>query len=79
MSKILHKPEVEAALSRFVVAKLDCTKPEYKSAKIKREKYKAPFMPYMIFYDSKGNFLKELSFEGKTSKREFLERLKKIK
>jgi thiol:disulfide interchange protein DsbD len=70
--------EVLRALHRFVAVKLDATDPSGENARLKLEVYKAPYWPYIAFYDSHGRRLDALAFQGKPSKEELLARLKEI-
>lgn len=78
MNLIFKDSEVAAELRRFVRAKLDCTTSELVAARLKHDLYQVPYMPYLAFYDGKGNYLKEKSFPGYTDKETFLARLKEI-
>ena len=65
------------ASDRFIKIKLDCTQPSSEGAVIKNKKYNSPYMPYIIFYDGKGN-KSDTEVRGYTSLEEMLEIINKI-
>ncbi len=72
-------PAVSAELSRFVVATVDLTRddtPEY--ARL-QEKYAFPGLPYVVFYDSKGKLISELTVTGFRKPEAFLAILQRVK
>jgi thiol:disulfide interchange protein DsbD len=79
MDKIFANAEVQKELERFVIAKLDCTQSTNSAAIIKRDKYNAPYMPFLLFFDRQGNRLREQEFHGYTDLQTFLAALRSIK
>jgi len=77
-SQIFKNNEFIEASKRFIKIKLDCTQPSNKGAIIKNQKYKSPYMPYIIFYDSKGEKT-SIEVRGYTSLAEMLEIISKIR
>jgi thiol:disulfide interchange protein DsbD len=77
-AQIFKNSEFIAASSRFIKIKLDCTQPSNEGAVIKNKKYNSPYMPYIIFYDSKGE-KSGIEVRGYTSLAEMLETISKIK
>ncbi|MDF1565549.1 MAG: cytochrome c biogenesis protein CcdA [Deltaproteobacteria bacterium] len=72
-------PAVQEELSRFVIATVDLTddeSPEY--ARLK-EKYGFPGLPYIVFYDSKGEQRKDLTVTGFRRPEDFLKILAAVK
>ena len=59
--------------------KLDCSKDDSPYNKLRIERFKSFAMPFMAFFDSKGNYLEDYSIEGYTGPKEFLERARAIK
>ncbi|HHT9133558.1 MAG TPA: protein-disulfide reductase DsbD family protein [Candidatus Avalokitesvara rifleensis] len=74
----INKEVVEEA-KRFVSIKLDCSKDDSPYNKLRIERFKSFAMPFMAFFDSKGNYLEDYSIEGYTGPKEFLERARAIK
>ena len=74
----INKEVVEEA-KRFVAIKLDCSKDDSPYNKLRIERFKSFAMPFMAFFDSKGNYLEDYSIEGYTGPKEFLERARAIK
>jgi len=77
-SDIFKNPDFIEASKNFVKIKLDCTNPSNKGAIIKREKFRSPFMPYIIFYESSGE-LYQKEIQGYTKLAEMLEIIKLVK
>jgi thiol:disulfide interchange protein DsbD len=74
---VFRDPEVLAAMGRFVAIKVDTTDNSNPLTKMRFERYKAQNLPFLTFYDSRGNHLPEKSV-GKVDKEEFLEILSTI-
>jgi thiol:disulfide interchange protein DsbD len=70
--------EVVREAARFVAVKVDITSDEA-AQRLKRERYDSAFVPFIAFYDSKGEYLPEKSFTRKPTTEEFLARLKEIR
>ena len=64
-------------LKRFVCVKIDVTKDEH-AQKLKTDRYKSFNVPYMAFYDSAGNYLRDLDVRKKPTTEELLKTLKEI-
>ena len=77
-SDIFKNPDFIEASKNFVKIKLDCTNSSNKGAIIKREKFRSPFMPYIIFYESSGE-LYQKEIQGYTKLAEMLEIIKLVK
>ncbi|HBC74496.1 MAG TPA: hypothetical protein DC017_06505 [Candidatus Wallbacteria bacterium] len=77
-SEIFKNPDFLKAAERFIKIKLDCTDSSGEGASIKNQKYKSPYMPYIIFYDGAGNKT-EFEIRGYASLKEVLEILGRIK
>lgn len=71
--------EVIREAKRFVAIKLDCSKDESPYNKLRMERFKSFAMPFMAFFDSKGNYLEDLSAEGYTGPEKFLKTARGIK
>ncbi len=76
-SQIFKNHQFIDASQRFIKIKLDCTLPSSEGAIIKNQKYNSPYMPYIVFYDAKGNKSEE-EIRGYTSLTEMLEIINKI-
>lgn len=70
-------PDVVREMQRFIRIRLDITSDKRLQA-IKREVYGSTFVPFIAFYDSRGQELPEKAFKGKPTTEEFLARLKEI-
>lgn len=70
--KTFSHPDVQSKLSQFVNIKLDFTKNSDEAERLK-EKYSIVGLPVVIFYDSKGNQLKQKRIEKFVNAEEFLE------
>ncbi len=79
MDKLLKDPEVAAELSRFIVAKLDCTSPDMPGARVKRDVYNAPYMPFLVLFASDGKRRADLDIEGYLGKEDLLARLRAVR
>jgi thiol:disulfide interchange protein DsbD len=77
-SEIFKNPDFLKAAERFIKIKLDCTDSSGEGALIKNQKYKSPYMPYIIFYDGTGNKT-EFEIRGYTSLKEILDILEKVR
>ncbi len=76
-AQIFKNQQFIDASNRFIKIKLDCTQPANEGAIIKNQKYNSPYMPYIIFYDGKGN-KSDAEVRGYTSLDEMLEIINKI-
>jgi thiol:disulfide interchange protein DsbD len=68
---------VKSKLSKFVNVKLDFTKNSDEVERLK-QKYNIVGLPVVLFFDSKGNQLKEKRLEKLVEPKEFLARVEKI-
>ena len=68
---------VVAEARRFVPVKVDITD-DVSAQKLKREVYHSANVPFIAFYDSRGNYLPEKAFATEPTTQEFLARLKEI-
>ena len=73
-----NKEVIEEA-KRFVAIKLDCSEDDSPYNKLRIERFKSFAMPFMAFFDSKGNYLEDYSIEGYTGPKIFLERARAIR
>lgn len=71
-AEVFPDPRVAAALARFVVAKIDCTRPEMPGARYKNEVLKTPAMPYLALFDAAGEPRPDLGHDGYLEVDEFL-------
>ena len=71
-------PAVKSKLSKFVNVKLDLSKNSDEVQRLKK-KYSIVGLPVVLFFDSKGNQLKEKRIEKFVEPEEFLALLDKIK
>ncbi len=56
--------EVIRESQRFVAIKLDSSKEDSPGSRLKIEKFKSYYIPFVAFYDSKGDYLEDRSIEG---------------
>jgi thiol:disulfide interchange protein DsbD len=70
-------PAVKSKLSKFVNVKLDFTRNSDEVERLK-QKYNIVGLPVVLFFDSKGNQLKEKRLEKLVEPKEFLARVEKI-
>ena len=49
---------------RFVAIKMDSSKEDSQGSRLKIEKFKSYYIPFVAFYDSQGNYLENRSIEG---------------
>lgn len=63
---------------RFVTIKLDCSREDSPYTKLRIERFKSFAMPFVAFFDSKGNYLQDKAVEGETSPKEFLNILQQV-
>ncbi|MCZ6601756.1 MAG: thioredoxin family protein [Planctomycetota bacterium] len=75
---VFADPEVIAELESFSRIKVDCTK-DGPGTKIREERFRAKALPFIFFFDGKGNPLPEKRFEKKVGKVEFLRTVRAIK
>ncbi|MCZ6690064.1 MAG: sulfite exporter TauE/SafE family protein [Planctomycetota bacterium] len=76
---VFADPEVMAELESFSRIKVDCTKDGSPGTKIRLERFKAKALPFIFFFDGKGNPLPKKRFRKKVGKVEFLRTVRAIK
>ncbi|MHC4358578.1 MAG: protein-disulfide reductase DsbD family protein [Planctomycetota bacterium] len=78
-AKTWTNKEVIEESARFVAIKLDCTDNSSPYNKLRIERFDSFAMPFLAFFDSKGNYLEDYSAGGYTGPRRFLELSRAIK
>lgn len=76
--KTWSNKEVIEEAKRFVAIKLDCSENDSPYNKLRIERFHSFAMPFMAFFDSKGNYLEDYSIAGYTGPTEFLKRARAI-
>ena len=78
-AKTWANKEVIEESARFVAIKLDCSDNSSPYNKLRIERFNSFAMPFLAFFDSKGNYLEDYSVGGYTGSRRFLELARAIR
>jgi len=75
---VLKDSRVKRELNRFIFTMLDCTKDDSHGARVKKEVYNSPHMPFFAFHSSNGKHLQDLDINRAVGIEELLEVLKQV-
>jgi thiol:disulfide interchange protein len=77
-AEVFNDPEVARFVNdHFVPIKLDVTEGDSWNTKLKFEVFETAGIPYVPFFDASGNYLENISTDGKFGKQEFLKRARR--